>query len=91
MSVLKRKEERTATITVRVPASIKAEFDRLRERTDAAGFDLGATLAETLTRTARQVREELDGAERKANGARAAKLNNGLAHGETDGVAGKQA
>ena len=91
MGVLKRKEERTATITVRVPASIKAEFDRLRERADAAGFDLGATLAETLTRVAKQIREELERTEHKGGGARPLKLN-GLAHGETDGAAaGKQA
>jgi hypothetical protein len=62
MGVLKRKEERTETITVRVPASVKAEFDRLRERADAAGFDLGAT------RTAKQIREELDADERKGAG-----------------------
>ena len=33
MGVLKRKEEPTETITLRVPASVKAEIDRLRERT----------------------------------------------------------
>ena len=77
MGVLKRKEERTETITVRVPASVKAEFDRLRERADAAGFDLGATLAETLTRTAKQIREELDADERKSAGR----------HGKANGLA----
>jgi len=44
MGVLKRKEERTETVTVRVPGSVKAELDRLREETAAAGFDLNATL-----------------------------------------------
>ncbi len=43
MGVLKRKEEPTETITLRVPASVKAEIDRLRERTSEAGFDLNAT------------------------------------------------
>jgi hypothetical protein len=90
MGVLKRKEERTGTITVRVPASVKAEFDQFRQRLDAAGFDLNATLGETLTRLAKQIREELEATERKSSGARPAKLN-GLAHGATDGMAGKQA
>jgi hypothetical protein len=39
MGILKRKDERTETVTVRVPASVKAELDRLREETGAAGFD----------------------------------------------------
>ena len=86
MGVLKRKEERTATITVRVPASVKAEFDQFRKRMDANGFDLNATLGDTLTRLARQIREELDADERKGNGARPAKLN-GLAHGDGDSAA----
>ena len=45
MGVLKRKEEPSETITLRVPASVKAEIDRLRERTSEAGFDLNATSA----------------------------------------------
>jgi hypothetical protein len=43
MKVLKRKEMLTNTITVRVSAEVKAEFDQIRERVDAAGFDDGAT------------------------------------------------
>ena len=38
MGVLKRKEEPSETITLRVPASVKAEIDRLRERTNEAGL-----------------------------------------------------
>ena len=38
MGVLKRKEEPTETITLRVPASVKAEIDRLRERTKRGGL-----------------------------------------------------
>ena len=91
MGVLKRKEERTGSITVRVSASVKAEFDQFRKRMDAAGFDLNATLGETLTRLAKQIREELERTEHKGAGERPVKLN-GLAHGETDGAAaGKQA
>src|SRR5208337_1989501 len=37
MGVLKRKEEPSETITLRVPASVKAEIDQLRERTNEAG------------------------------------------------------
>src|SRR2546428_835766 len=48
MGVLKRKEEPSETITLRVPASVKAEIDRLRERTNEAGFDLNATICETI-------------------------------------------
>ncbi len=40
MGVLRKKDERTETITVRIPSSVKAELDQLRERSDAAGFDL---------------------------------------------------
>ena len=62
MGLLKRKEEKTESIAVRVPASLKAQLEQLRERADAAGFDLTATITEGITRLAKQVREELDGA-----------------------------
>ena len=61
MGVLKRKEEPTETMTLRVPASVKAEIDRLRERTSEAGFDLNATLCESIIRLTRQMRDEMDG------------------------------
>ena len=70
MGVLKRKEERSETVTVRVPGSVKAELDRLREETAAAGFDLNATLSEAVIRMTKQVREELHQAAGKANGGR---------------------
>ena len=62
MGVLRKKDERTETITVRIPSSVKAELDQLRERADVAGFDLNATMSESMTRLAKQVREELDAA-----------------------------
>ena len=43
MGVLKRKEEKSEAIAVRVPASLKAELEDLRKQADAAGFDLTAT------------------------------------------------
>ena len=44
---------------------VKAEFDQIRERADAAGFDVGATLRETISHTVRQIRSELDAIDRK--------------------------
>ena len=61
MGVLKKKEERTETVTIRIPSSVKAEIDQLRERAEATGFDLNATMSESLTRLVRQIRQELDG------------------------------
>ncbi len=85
MGVLKRKEEPTETITLRVPASVKAEIDRLRERTSAAGFDLNATICESVIRLTRQMRDEMDSLDGKGEGRggsrRAAKAN-GLAHSD---------
>ena len=59
MGILKRKDERTETVTVRVPASVKAELDQLREEAGAAGFDLNATLSDAVSRVTRQIRDEL--------------------------------
>ena len=85
MGVLKRKHEPTETITLRVPASVKAEIDRLRERTGEAGFDLNATICESIIRLMRQMRDEMDGLDGKATGRdrsrRPAKAN-GLAHSD---------
>ena len=64
MKILKRKDKFGKTITVRVPDAIKTELDRLRERADASGFDVGATLRETLVVTIRQIGAELDALER---------------------------
>lgn len=88
MGVLKRKDERTQTVTVRVPGSVKAELDRLREETDAAGFDLNATLSEAVIRMTKQVREELHQVAGKANaGSRPGRLNGLAAAAVTDGKA----
>jgi hypothetical protein len=81
MGVLKKKEERTETVTIRIPSSVKAEIDQLRDRAEATGFDLNATMSESLTRLVKQIREELDGigaTTSKGNGARATHVN-GLA------------
>ena len=85
MGVLKRKEEPTQTITLRVPASVKAEIDRLRERTSEAGFDLNATICESIIRLTRQMRDEMDGLEGKTarrDRTRKPGTANGLAHSD---------
>ena len=85
MGVLKRKEEPTETITLRVPASVKSEIDRLRERTSDAGFDLNGTICESIIRLTRQVRDEMDALDGKAAGGnrsrKPAKVN-GLGHSD---------
>ena len=65
MKILKRRDKLDKTITVRVPDAIKAELDQLRAHADTAGFDVGATLRESLIVTIRQIAAELDALERK--------------------------
>ncbi len=96
MGLLKRKEEKSETIAVRVPGSLKAQLEELRQRADAAGFDLTATIAEALMRLAKQVGEELDAANTpggKGNRAAAPRHANGLGratseHSPADGSSG---
>jgi hypothetical protein len=83
MGVLKRKDERTETITVRVPASVKAELDQLREETGAAGFDLNATLSDAVTRVTRQIRDELKQVGHPMAATNPRSKANGLANGGT--------
>jgi hypothetical protein len=85
MGLLRRKEEKTETISVRVPTSVKAELNELRQRAEAAGFDLTTTLTEALVRMAKQVREELEGFERKPCGVNRGAKPNGLASNREDG------
>jgi hypothetical protein len=86
MGVLKRKGERTGTITVRVPASVKAELDRLREDTGAAGFDLNATLSDAVIRVTRQIRDELKQVTQRASaGDRTSRINGVAVGGMADG------
>ncbi len=85
MGVLKRKEEPSETITLRVPASVKAEIDRLRERASEAGFDLNATICDSIIRLTRQVREEMDALDGKAAGGERSRKParvNGVAHSD---------
>jgi hypothetical protein len=63
MGVLKKKDERTETLTLRIPSSLKSQLDEMRQRTEAAGFDLSATISESLGKLVKQIREELDGSQ----------------------------
>ena len=83
MGVLRKKGEPTETVTVRVPSRVKAELDRLREETSAAGFDLNATLCDAVIRVTKQIGEELRQVSGKSNGVGRA---NGLATGPGGGV-----
>jgi hypothetical protein len=60
MGILQQREGRTAVIALRVPSSLKAQFQVLRKRAEDAGFDLSATILDALTRLAKQARDELD-------------------------------
>jgi hypothetical protein len=59
MGLLKRKEEKTEVIWVRVPGSAKAELDELRQRAEAGGFDLAGSMSEAVVRIIRQIGAEL--------------------------------
>jgi hypothetical protein len=59
VSVLKRKADRTTTITLRVPISLKGEIDQLRPLADANGFDVNVSLVEALGKCVKQMADEL--------------------------------
>jgi hypothetical protein len=59
MGLLKRKEEKTEVISVRVPGSAKAELDELRQHAEAGGFDLAGSMSEAVVRIIRQISAEL--------------------------------
>jgi hypothetical protein len=80
MKVLKRKDILSKTISVRVSQRAKAEFDQLRERADAAGFDVGATPREAISKTVRQILTELVAIDRKTGTQSVEKIVNGFDH-----------
>ena len=86
MGILKRKNERTETVTVRVSASVKAELDQLREETGAAGFDLNATLSDAVSRVTRQIRDELKQVTPPTTTAKPRSRADGLANSQTESV-----
>lgn len=84
MRLLKRKEEPTQTVSVWVPASVKAELNELRQRAEAAGFNLTATLTEALERAAKQIRAELESFEARPAGVSRRSQINGLASNRSE-------
>ncbi len=70
MGVLKRKQE-SEPITFKLPAALKREIEKLRNRAEDAGFDLGETITAAMWRLCKQIKAELEGASRsgrKLNG-----------------------
>jgi hypothetical protein len=59
MSLLKRKQEKTATVSIRVPLSVKEQIDALRQLADARGLDLTGSLTDALVKWTKQAQEEL--------------------------------
>ena len=60
MGLLKRKEEKSGIISVRVPGSTIAEYNELRPRAAAGGFDLASTMSDALVRIIKQIGTELN-------------------------------
>jgi len=67
MPVLKRKADRTTTITLRIPVSLKGEIDHLRPLADVNGFDVNVSLVDAISRCAKQMAEELNGLAKSAD------------------------
>ena len=67
MSVLKRKADRTTTITLRIPIALKGEIDHLRPLADANGFDVHVSLVDALGKCVKQMADELKGMAKPAD------------------------
>lgn len=63
MGILKRKQENEA-ITFKLPVALKREIETLRSRSEDAGFDLGETITAAMWRLCKQIKAELEGAQR---------------------------
>jgi hypothetical protein len=72
MEVLQREREGTEVISVRVPRAVHSRLVELRGRAKQLGFNFNATLAEVLSRAARQIHEELAPLERRVAAGRGA-------------------
>jgi hypothetical protein len=65
MSLIKRKQEPTTVISVRIPLSLKAELESLRKMAEKANVDFTATLAEMIAASFKGIRSELEALDRK--------------------------
>ena len=59
MALLKRKQEKTGTVTIRLAMSAIKELQTLRQLADNKGYDLNASMADALMKWLKQAREEL--------------------------------
>ena len=59
MGIWRPMQEESKSIWFRVPASLKKEFEELRQQAEAEGLDAGTTFTAALWRLAKQLREEL--------------------------------
>ena len=59
MGVWRSKQEESKSMWFRGPASLKREFEELRQRAEAEGMDATATFTAALGRLAKQLRDEL--------------------------------
>jgi hypothetical protein len=80
MGVWRPKQEESKTIWFRVPASLKKEFEDLRQQAEAEGLDAAATFTAALARLAKQLREELPQTKTPQMEAAAKVKANGLDH-----------
>jgi hypothetical protein len=82
MKIWQQKQEESKSIWFRVPASLKKEFEELRQQAEAEGLDAGATFTAALGRPAKQLREELPHSRVPANEPSRQSKTNGLNHHE---------
>jgi len=67
MGVWRSKQEESKSMWFRVPASLKREFEELRQRAEAEGMNVTATFTAALGRLAKQLRDELPESKRAAS------------------------
>lgn len=84
MALLKRKAEKSGTISVRIPESAKIEMKHLRGVADARGFDLAGSLTDAVVKWIKQLREELGADDGNALSARKAGAAVSLANGKDE-------
>jgi hypothetical protein len=82
MKIWRQKQEESKSIWFRVPASLKKEFEELRQQAEAEGLDAGSTFTAALWRLAKQLREELPCTRAHGNEAPRQVKANGLNHHE---------
>jgi len=82
MGIWRPKQEESKSIWFRVPASLKKEFEELRQQAEAEGLDAGMTFTAALWRLAKQLREELPRTKTQDHEASRPIKANGLDHRE---------